>query len=189
MLVYRKFSNKMDNWFRESDYFKPDDRTFIPEKKKELIERIKHVISYFSYQYDFTVFPKLQANVKYTASNTRFIDDKGGLLLDYDDSKKEFIKKGITKGRPAIYVKVKQTSDNHQRGLVKKTHTFRTSDSKHQAISQMVYYNLNAKHFFFMDVPTASRPGIELFAKKKLMQNLNTLAAKKKKIKSFKFYS
>ena len=175
MLVYRKFSNKMDNWFRESDYFKPDG-TFIPEKKNELIERIKHVISYFSYQYDYSVFPKLEANVKY-APNARFIDDKGGLLLYYDDSKKEFMKRGVTEGRPAIYVKVKSTSDN-RRGLAKK-HTFRSADNKHEAIAYMVYYNLNAKHFFFMDVPTASRPGIELFAKKKLMDNLNSISVNK----------
>jgi len=185
MLVYRKFSNKMDNWFRESDYFNPDG-TFIPEKKNELIDRIKHVISYFSYQYDYSVFPKLEANVKY-APNARFTDDKGGLLLNYDDSTKKFIKSGETEGRPAIYVKVKPTSSNSdrgrrgRRGLVKtNTNTFRSADNKHEAIAYMVYYNINAKHFFFMDVPTASRPGMEIFAKKKLMDNLNTIAGNNK---------
>ncbi len=185
MLVYRKFSNKMDNWFRESDYFNPDG-TFIPEKKNELIDRIKHVISYFSYQYDYSVFPKLEANVKY-APNARFTDDKGGLLLNYDDSTKEFMKSGETEGRPAIYVKVKTTSSNSdrsrrgRRGLVKtNTNTFRTADNKHEAIAYMVYYNINAKHFFFMDVPTASRPGMEIFAKKKLMDNLNTISGNNK---------
>lgn len=182
MLVYRKFSNKIDNWFKESDYFNPDG-TFIPEKKNELIDRIKHVISYFSYQYDYSVFPKLEANVKY-APNTRFTDDKGGLLLNYDDSTKEFMKSGETEGRPAIYVKVKPTSSNSdrgRRGLAKtKTHTFKTADNKHEAIAYMVYYNINAKHFFFMDVPTASRPGMEIFAKKKLMDNLNTISGNNK---------
>lgn len=182
MLVYRKFSNKIDNWFRESDYFNPDG-TFIPEKKNELIDRIKHVISYFSYQYDYSVFPKLEANVKY-APNARFTDDKGGLLLNYDNSTKEFMKSGETEGRPAIYVKVKPTSSNSdrgRRGLAKtKTHTFKTADNKHKAISYMVYYNINAKHFFFMDVPTASRPGMEVFAKKKLMDNLNTISGNNK---------
>jgi len=186
MLVYRKFSNKMDNWFRESDYFNPDG-TFIPEKKNELIDRIKHVISYFSYQYDYSVFPKLEANVKY-APNARFTDDKGGLLLNYDDSTKEFIKSGETEGRPAIYVKVKPTSSNSDRGRrgsrgsrgLAKTNTFRTADNKHEAIAYMVYYNINAKHFFFMDVPTASRPGMEIFAKKKLMDNLNTISGNNK---------
>ena len=185
MLVYRKFSNKMDNWFRESDYFNPDG-TFIPEKKNELIDRIKHVISYFSYQYDYSVFPKLEANVKY-APNARFTDDKGGLLLNYDDSTKEFMKSSETEGRPAIYVKVKTTSSNSdrsrrgRRGLVKtNTNTFRTADNKHEAIAYMVYYNINAKHFFFMDVPTASRPGMEIFAKKKLMDNLNTISGNNK---------
>ena len=176
MLVSRKFSNKMENWFQESDYF-TEDGVFIPEKEKELMERIKHVISYFSYQYDYSVFPKLEANVKY-APNARFVDDEGGLLLDYDDgSKKEFIQRGVRKGRPAIYVRVKERKMDN-RGLAK-IHTFRSADTKHEAIAHMVYHNLNAKHFFFMDVPTASRSGIELFAKQKLMKNLNRMSVNK----------
>lgn len=189
LLTPNKFTNSSSYpegipWFSEKDYFEKntleDGRvqySFKPGKEKLIRDKIKNIISYFTYRFDTETFPELKTRIKYNTTMEFFESTNKGLELTFNEETKSFEKVGEPEGRPVVYIKVKPTKEKNS---FAETKEYTNKIYKHDAIAKILLLNPMIKHFFYMDEATVKRPGVFDFATKILQKKMNQYNPKEK---------
>ena len=151
------------DWFQFNDYFQ-ENEMIRKDKKKEIADKIKSIVSYFTYRYDYSIYPELKVNI--VIEKNKFQLSQGNhLSLRFDSITKSFqdIEEG-TVGPPVVYVETEMMDMMTKTKFPFKKTKNNSFIPKHDAICKMVVMNPNRKHFFFMDVNTAPQSGVYQFA-------------------------
>ena len=150
------------NWFDFSIYF-DKNHNFQTKKKDDIKQKIKSIVSYFTYRFDYDIYPELKVNISFQ-NNEKNLESGEHLNVTFkSDGNFHDLKIG-KKGPGIVYVATEIQNENMMIRFPFKRTEKNNAILKHKAICKIVALNPKAKHFFFMDVNTAPQSGVYDFA-------------------------
>lgn len=172
------------NWFKFNDFFDEEKNIRTP-KRRELIAKMKSIVSYFTYRFDYSIYPEMRVNLFIDRVKKSFTNDKN-LSMKYNSMTGDFENFEESDGEPAVvYVNTEMTKSMSKVKFPFQTTKKNPTIPKHEAICKLVVMNPNRKHFFFMDMNTAPQSGVYNFATQifpKLVDKYYNATTKRNKI-------